>query len=499
GGREITHAAWYASSESDLKDNHQHNPIEYDNEIDDFSQPHFEIHHNYSMNQQLLLSNSLFYIFGNGYYEQLKQDQDLWEYGIASEQEEIFGDLVRQKKVRKNQYGIVSELNWEHEAGKLDLGIYGSSFTSKHWGEVKKLVSEEYDLESGDDYYHYTGDKSYLAVFLNENYRLAENLNLMLNLHYQMINYDFSQKRAGNFTGIYLNSYQVDYDFFNPRFGINYNLNRYFNLYGNISMAQREPTDQELYDLWDGPDDLGVQPLFSNADTLYQNGQIIGIKWSDPIVQAEKLIDYELGFGYQGAFWEASLNFFWMDFRNEIVAYGGVNNDGNPIRGNAESTVHRGIEFSVKGRFSASWEIAGDVSYNDNYFREFNPYNWSGETDDYSGNSLSGFPDILGKIKCSYRRENLLASVQLQHIGKQYLDNTEDDDRIIEAVQICNAACIWKVPELLKTIDLELNFRVNNIFDQSYYSAGYFDDWYQEKYFWPAAGRNFYVGIRAGI
>ena len=133
----------------------------------------------------------------------------------------------------------------------------------------------------------------------------------MVNLHYQDLTIDFDQREAGNFVGSRLNSYTVDYNFFNPRFGINYNVNSQVNIYANVSRSHREPTDGELYDTWYGPDDLGVAPLFAKADTIFTaGGEVERIEWEDPYVKEEKLTDYEFGIGYTDHMLQLKLNGF---------------------------------------------------------------------------------------------------------------------------------------------------------------------------------------------
>jgi len=505
GGKEITHAAWYASFEGDLEDNHQDNPTTYDNEIDDFSQPHAELHHNYMISKNLSSKNSLFYIKGDGFYEQYKFDRDLWEYGL-SDDEGIETDLIRQKKVKKNQYGWVGNLDWNHSLGKLTLGSYISLYKGEHWGEIKEVLGSDtlgITYEKGQEYYNYDGDKQYYTFYVNELFKPAENLSLMANLYYQVINFQFQQNESGNFTGEYLNSYKVDYSFFNPRFGVNYNVNEALNIYTNLSFAHREPTDDELFDTWDGPDDLGVAPLFAEADTVMVDGQVDHIMWSDPYVKEEKLMDIEFGFGYDGGNWKAKTNFFWMQFENEIIGYGGVDDDGNPIRGNADETVHRGVELETayKLPFNLTW--SGSFSYNDNYFEKFIlkdwDENWNVIDVDYSSNIISGFPDILANTKLAYRWNELLTTIQVQHVGKQYLDNTENEARIVEAYQLVNLGIGYEFKNLFDLADVALNLKVNNLLDKEYETSGYYDSWEGANYYFPGAGRNIIAGLRVGF
>jgi len=506
GGREITHAAWYASCESDLEENHQHNPITYDNEIDDFSQPHAELHHSFMINEKMNTKNSLFYIKGDGFYEQFKDDRDLWEYGLADDPDVMEADLIRQKNVAKRQYGWVGNLHWDHLLGKLTIGSYISLFSSEHWGEIGEVIGADtlgITFEKNQEYFNYSGEKQYYTFYLNEIFRPMQNISIMTNLYYQIINYEFQQNESGNFTGEFLNSYKVNYNFFNPRFGVNCNLNEAMNIYANISFAHREPTDDELYDLWDGPDDLGVAPLFAEADTVFANGQIDHIEWSDPYVQEEKLVNYELGFGYDVGNWKVKANFFWMDFQDEIIGYGGVDDDGSPIRGNADETVHRGVELEAEAEIFSDLRWSGSFSYNDNYFEKFIMSDWVGDID-LSGNKIGGFPEILANTKLAYSWKKFFASVQVQHVGQQFLDNTENDDRIVEAYQQVDLGISYEIDDLFNLADVALNLKVNNLLDKEYETAGYYDpwggpDWSGANYYFPGAGRNFIAGVRVGF
>ena len=506
GGKEITHAAWYASWEGDLEKNHNHNPITYDNEIDNFNQPHFELHHSYRFNERIGVENSLFYIRGKGFYEQYKEDRDLWEYGLVEEPELIETDLIRQKWVKKNQYGWVGNLDWKHPLGKLTLGTYISLFDSEHFGEVEDVIGADslgIVYNKNQEYHNYTGNKKYYTFYINEIFKKFGTVSIMVNLHYQIIDYQFKQHESGNFTGENLHSYQVDYNFFNPRFGINYNLSKAINIYGNLSFAHREPTDGELFDIWDGPDDLGVSPLFADADTIYVDGQIDHIEWSEPYVKEEKLMDVELGIGYAHANWKIKTNLFWMKFQNEIIGYGTVDDDGNPIRGNADETVHQGIEVTTEAEFPANLYWNASFSYNDNYFEKFIMKDWNGDID-LSGKKIGGFPDILASSKLSWKWKTFLSSLQIQHVGKQYLDNTENEDRIVKAYQLLNLGFGYTFKNLIKKAEIVVNVKVNNLLDTEYETSGYYDpwggtDWSGANYYFPGSGRNIIAGFRVNF
>ncbi len=501
GGNEITHAAWEASPEDSLKQNHRHNPITYPNTIDNFSQPHVELHHSYRLNERWNFNNTFFYIHGKGYYETYKSGRNLWEYGIVPEDDGSESDLIRQKWVEKDQFGWVGQAVWKHPRGELTAGTYLSTFYSDHWGQVEWLQAPLEGFTPGQKYYQYRGRKNYLTTYLNELFRPVGNMTIMLNLYYQYIYFRFWHDPVANFQGKLRHAFTVEYSFFNPRLGVNYNFSKSFNMFGNVSLAQREPADRELYDTWQGPDDLGVHPLFKKSRPIVKNGKVDYVEWSDPIVKPEKLLDVEWGVGYARPNLLLKLNLFWMGFRNEIVPYSAVDEDGFPIRGNADQTIHRGVETSWLWRLPYSLEFSGNFSYNDNYYRKFIYYDYDWNTGqtvarDFSGNKIPGFPELLANLRLTYRRPSFTASLHFQQVGKQYLDNTQNEDRIVPAFRVVNVNFSYRLKNLLGTRSLQLTLQLNNVLNEKYYTAGYYDAWAGGNYYWPAAEFNWIAGLR---
>ena len=502
-GNEIAHAAWEASPESVLKVNHHDNPITYPNTVDNFSQPHFELHHTIMLSERSYWKNTLFYIRGRGYYEQYKSQSNLYEYGLWPTENDAPGaDIIRQKWVKKNQYGWVSELGIHHGNGDLTIGTYFSSYNSHHWGEVDGIIGTEIpDFQPNFVYHRYFSGKKYSTAYINELYHPTERIIVMANLHYQYMSYGLAQQAVGNFSGGLLNDFRVRYRFWNPRAGVNINLTDTVNVYANISAAHREPADSELYDTWYGPDDLGVTPLFSRSQPVLESGQVVRVRWFDPEVRPEKLLDYEAGVVRTTDSMTLRANLFYMDFHDEIVSFGQVNDDGFPIRGNADRTVHRGAELSGRFRLPGHFQLDVNYSLNDNYFQKFifHDYNW--ETGqaldvDLSGNTISGFPDTIANTTLSWRTDRITSAIRWQAFGKQYLDNTETASRTIPSYNLVHAWFRFKLPRIGRFQKLELNLKLNNILNKLAYTAGYYDAWANENYYWPSAGFHYTFGIR---
>lgn len=514
GGPELTHASWEASPQSELRKNHRHNPISYSNAVDNFHQPHYELHHQWKFNDYLSWDNSLYYIHGKGYYQSFKEGRKLYDFGF----EPFYlpdstlikeTDLVRQKWVEKDQLGIISKIDWEHQGGTLTIGFDGYTFTSDHWGKVIWAAQLPPGALPEQNYYRYEGKKNLATIFAHELFKVTPKLSLMADVNLQLQKYNFEQKPEGNFFGVDRHAYEVSYTFFNPRAGINYNLSDRWNLFANVSMANRDPSDDDLFDIWQDPDDLGVAPLFAKADTIKSvNGDVEYLKWSDPLAKSEQLLDFEIGAGYKSEKLQMKLNSYWMSFQNEIVPYSQVDNDGFPIKGNADQTVHRGIEASLKLKITRDLEFSTAFALSQNYFSKFDQYEAIYDDDwnfigsriiNYDGKTIAGFPGAMANAKLKYSRGPLTSYLFFQYVGKQYLDNNEMDDRSIPEYSLANFHISYLLKNIFGLNGVKLSLWINNVLDKTYETAGYYDSWAGENYLWAGAKRNFFVGLETNL
>ena len=510
GGPELTHAGWYASAESDLKKNHRYNPIKYKNTIDNFNQPHYEFIQEWKPNDRLSFSNTLFYIHGIGYYEGLKNHKKLVDFGYQpfytpDSNLVTRTDLVRQKWVKKNQVGWIPRLNWKHARGNLSIGLNTYSYWSDHWGKVIWAAQLPHGSSPDHRYYGFDTRKKLATIFAQELYHPVPALSVMSDLNVQFQKYTFKQRPVANFTGANRHAFEVTYTFWNPKFGLNYNVSSALNIFGNVSVAHREPSDDDLFDVWQGPDDLGVHPLFAHSDTVRKsNGSIDYIMWHNPLTKPEELLDFELGLGYRTPDFRTQLNLYQMNFRNEIVPYSQVDKDGFPIKGNAEKTIHRGIEATTAARICHGLQASGSISLSQNYFAKFEQYQAIYDQDwnfvgtkrvDFSGKTIAGFPNVLASAKLTYTGAVFGGFLQIRHVGKQYLDNTQRNDRSIRPYTLVNAHISVQLKNVFGIKALRLSFWGNNLLNKKYETAGYYDDWEGENYLWPGADRNYFAGF----
>ncbi len=521
-GREQTQHAWDPIDEQTLARDRTYNPETYANAVDDFKQPHYELHHDWNISDRVMLKNAAFVIHGDGFYENFKDDRRAGDFGL--DRAEALGldpeaevDLVRRKIVRKDQVGWVPQVMIGHGRGRTVIGGDVYTFHANHWGDVLSVEGfTPDDLIDGLRYYEYTGDKTAWSAYVNERWEALPGLTLMADLQFQHKRHEFRQNATGNFRGELRNAYTVEYDFFNPKGGVFWDVPRDLlggdlGLYGHFGITRREPTDNDLFDTWDGPDDLGVEPLFENSNPVDENGDgaIDYVEWSDPMVEEEKVVNWEGGFSWRTRGVSLTVNGYWMEFENEIVPYGGVDEDGMAIRGNAAETLHRGIELGLAADLtprhrlrlaaSRSWDEYDDFTiYEDQW--DWDSWEYLGtESMDFSGNPIPLFPDHLLSATLESDFGPWTTTLRLRRVGEQHLDNTGSNDRVIDAYTTADLGLAADLGRLggPALAGMTFDLRVRNVFDEEYETNGYYDAWGGGNMRIPAAKRNFLAGIRA--
>jgi len=494
GGPEDTHLAYSGVSRAYLdgeitgeeRRDRRYNPLTYPQEVDHFFQPHYQLSSTFQLSDDLVLSSTLFYFQGDGYFEQLRQGRWLPEYGLEPFEGpggELVDttDLVRRRQVKEWDGGWIPTLEWSHADGRgtLNGGASIRLHRSHHWGEVRWAEHYPPGVPPNHRYYDYESGKRTLQPFLQETWRFNDQWTLLAGITWTSHRYQLDQDRRNDI------SFAETFSYLLPRLGLTFKPAEGWSVYGNISRGGREPAFRDIYD---------PQDYWSHRTKL----------------EEERLTDYELGLERRWADAYARVNLYWMDFSNEIVWAGGLDDLGEPITANGAVTDHRGIEleaaWSPLPRFSGRLSVA----YADNTIEQLTLFDYDGSSTDLSGNRIAGSPDWLASLQLGWGLGPVDGLLTVRHVGRFYLDNTEnlrkqpalrDDpgfvDRINTAHTILDLSAHidlgTRLAELLQARQVRLELRINNLTDELYTSFGYMD--WPEPLWIPAATRSIYTGL----
>jgi len=493
GGPMKMHLAYYGIDRATMQQDRRANPLWYPDETDNFNQPHYELHNIYQLKGNLTLRNSLYFINGLGYYEQYKSDQPYYDYSLQPVTDTA--DLVRQKWVSKNQYGWNPRLDWNHKNGTASFGGSFYYFDSDHWGQVVWAENLPKGVDPQHRYYEYFGRKYFSSAYLDELYTLTDKIRLMGNIQLKSLRYHFDQARIGPLQGY---NYKLNWLFLSPRMGISYLFNDNADAFFNFAISSREPEDVTIYDA----EDPWARPALQIDRFVVSSPGDTTFYFGNPTIKPERVYDYELGGDLRGNNYKTGLNLYWMEFRHEIIPNGGLDANGRPNVGNADRSVHAGIEFSGSWRVRRFFAVSGNSSYSYNRLKKYIEYDTdsSGNTyaANYSGNPTPGFPDYLTNLILDYDKEPLRFTYRLRLVGRQYVENGKIDSLSISPYSVSSITSSISLGKIAGYGKFTLMATLDNVFNKKYESSGYAYQyggiWYGE--YFPAAERNFFLQLK---
>lgn len=474
-GKQITYQAWYGIDRATLESDRTFNPsgtdfggreVPYDNEIDNYRQDHYQAFLSQQIGSDWVANFGLHYTKGQGYFEQFKVNGRFSSYALPNIEiggEEISRtDLIRRRWLDNDFYGATYSFNYEKNKNfQFVLGGAWNQYDGDHFGEVIwAQYATNHDIRH--QYYDNNGLKTDFNTYAKATWYPVDKLLLFGDLQYRRVSYS-----VGGVNNDLRNLYEdVDYNFFNPKVGATYLIDNKNQVYASFAVANREPSRRDFIDA-----DEGRTPLH---ETLY---------------------NVETGYRFTKSNLSFSTNYYLMQYKNQLVLNGGVNDVGTSIRENVDNSFRTGIETEVYYEPIKGFNVSGNVTWSINEIREFNDVNVSGEAETYTNTKISYSPQWIGAINLEVKPlKGLSIALLNKFVGEQFLDNRSIEDLKLDRYYQTDLRVAYLTkPNFIK--ELEFTLLINNITNNLYESNGYvFADM---PYFFPQAGINFLVGLRA--
>jgi iron complex outermembrane receptor protein len=469
GGQEETYQSWNGNDAATMKTNRTFNSAGalydenwnvtgyYNNEIDHYRQDHYQLHVTQKLNTYWNANVSLHYTYGRGYYEQYKQNKPFAELGlndiVLKDTTLTSGDFIVRKWLDNQFYGGTFSFNYEKNKTNLSIGgAYNQYARAKHYGEI---IWAQYSANSQIRQHYYDGEsqKNDFNIYAKWNYEITTALNAFVDLQYRNVDY----KTAGTDDDLTPYDFNDQFNFFNPKAGLSYTLSPKDILYSSYAVANREPNR-----------------------TDYTNGAV------KP--RPERLGNLEAGWRRNSERYSFEANYYLMNYTDQLVLTGKLDNVGNPIRANVGKSYRTGVELSGAIRITdrLMWNVNVTRSVNKNKDFVVNEANLT-ET---KNTAIILSPGWIAGSQLSYNVfRHFQANLLSKYVGKQYLDNTQTESLTLEDYFINDLRFNYSLtPKGMKGIDFSV--LVNNVFDVKYSSNGatYGDG---VAYYYPQAGRNF--------
>jgi len=465
GGQEVAYQSWNGIDGATMKEDrtfisagalYDENVVSgyYDNEVDNYKQDHYQLHLTQKLNEYWNANVSLHYTYGRGYYEQYKQAKPFAELGlddmVIGDSTLTYGNFIIRKWLDNQFYGGTFSFNYEKDKTALTIGgAYNRYARAKHFGEI---IWAQHAANSAvrDHYYDGESQKNDFNIYVKWNYALTTRLNAFIDLQYRTVSYE----TKGTDDDLTPYDFTDNLNFFNPKAGLSYLLTGSDVLYASYAVANREPNR-----------------------TDYVDGEV------KP--KSERLDNIEIGWRRVAEFYNLEANYYLMNYTDQLVLTGKLDNVGNPIRANVGKSYRTGIELSglFKIYDQLVWNANLTLSMNKNKEYVFDPSEKGKDT------NIILSPNVIAGSQLTWSAYGFQVALLSKFVGNQYLDNTETESLTLDPYFVNDLRLGYSFkPKGIKSIDLSL--LVNNIFNEEYESNGatYGDG---VAYYFPQAGTNF--------
>ncbi|TLM90646.1 TonB-dependent receptor [Hymenobacter jeollabukensis] len=493
-GREKTYQAWNGVPEELLKTNRRYNEFTYDNQTDNYQQNHYQLHLAQGIGADWNLAAALHLTRGFGYYEEYKTDRALADYGLApvvlGDTTIEYTDLIRRKWLDNYFYGGTVALNYQprhNDRLQATVGGAWNRYDGDHYGEV---IWAQYASNGAIRHRYYFNDatKTDFNTYARATWQVLPRLGVYGDAQVRHIGYDIrgldDDKRDV--------TTHARYTFFNPKAGATFDLATGSQLYGSVAVGQREPVRSDFTD----------RPTTDRA-------------------KAEHLTDFEAGYRLtqatdswlgRGTSLRLEVNYFYMDYRNQLVNTGQLNDVGSAIRTNIPRSFRTGVELTgAAGLLQNRLTLSSTLTLSRNQLRNYletvyvydDDYNLLDTRElTYRNSTISYSPAVVSASTVEGEPlKGLRLALLYKTVSRQYLDNSASAARSIPAYQVMDLRLRYTLrPSWMR--ELELGLLVNNLLNKEYVNNGYtfgnFDPAGQRlsyNYYYPQATRNFLASV----
>ena len=478
-GKEKTYQSWYGIPENYLKTNRTFNSAgqgrpgsPYDNETDNYTQTHYQLFYNHEFNSYWKANMAVFLTKGAGYYEQYKAGEKLSDYGLR---DYIIGndtiketDIVRQLWLDNDFYGSIFSVQHKKNNTQLTIGGGLNQYDGKHYGKIVWAETQA-AIPLNYRWYNLKAKKQDLNLYSKWTEQISDHWQSFVDLQFRYVQYDINGFRNNPFLKT-----NNTYNFLNPKVGFTYSTSNW-QVFLSYARAAKEPNRDD----------------FEAGNTIQP--------------KAEKLDDFELGIEKKSANYTLSANIFLMKYKDQLVLVGNINDVGAYTRTNIPNSYRTGIELQSKTIITNWINLAANISFSENKIK-----NYTELVDDYDNGGIKAYYYIKTNIAFSpaviaggtvnlIPVKNSEISFISKYVGRQYLDNTAQKSRGLDAYFIQDVRMSYTLNSKIFK-ETTLIVQLNNVFNKKYEANGYTFSYISgglttENYYFPMAPFNCMVGL----
>ena len=489
-GAEKTGQAWDGVLQDSLSTNRRYNLLGqesngayYNNQTDNYLQNYYQLFADHSFSSCLTGHVGVFLTRGIGYYEEYVNGDLLSNYGITRTTDTGTTDLIRRLYLDNYYYGSVFSLLYSKNKTKLTFGGGWTQFENRHYGTI--VWAQNGGVTPNYKWYEDPSQKNDFNVYLKAEQNVGEKVVLFADMQYRNVAY-------------YINGFQdnptlmpaVNYNFFNPKAGITYLLRNTGEmkqkLYASMAVANREPNH----------DDFEANPT--------------------ELPKPEQLYDAEAGYEINKMKWSFGANLYYMYYHDQLVLTGQINDVGAYTETNVPVSYRAGLELQGAVIVTHWLKLGGNATISQNKINNYTEYvgnydnngNYIGQLAINHGTTDIGYsPNLIGAAMAAItpfhhmrHGQSFELDINEKYVGQQFLDNTGNSGRAINAYSFCNLLLRYSV-KTRACKEVTATLALNNIFGQLYENNGFTYPYATngtvatQNYYFPQAGFNVMGGL----
>ncbi|UOQ78380.1 TonB-dependent receptor [Hymenobacter sp. 5516J-16] len=449
-----------ADAERVLREGRRYSYYTYDNQTDNYQQNHYQLHLSQGLGEDWNLGAALHLTRGFGYYESYRANRKLVDYGL---QNVVLGDttikrsnLVDRKWLDNYFYGGTFALNYQPREGKLQATLGGAwnRFTNDHYGEV---IWAQYASNGSIRQRYYFNDavKTDYNAYARATWQVLPILGVYGDLQVRRIRYtiDGVEDDQNDVTT------RAKYLFFNPKLGATVTLAAGQQLYASYAVGQREPVRSDFTDRPAGD---------QSAKAEYLQDVEGGYRLTLP---ATSLFGPVTALRFEA-------NYFYMKYRDQLVATGQLNDVGTALRTNAPRSYRTGVELTGFASANDKLSLSSTLTLSRNRIQNFREVTYDANYNPVTAaegrsTTISYSPSVVSAHTLEGQPvRGLRLALLYKTVSRQYLDNSTSEDRRIKPYQVLDFRARYTVrPQFMK--EIELGLLLNNVLNRCYVANGY--------------------------
>jgi len=489
-GKEKTGQAWNGVPEDSLSTHRRFNGLGmkeggtyYNDQTDNYQQDYYQLFFDHRFNPFWNVHAGLFLTRGSGFYNEYCIGESFSDYGrsvFITPAGDTFAatNLTRQLWLDNAYYGLTYSLNYQKNKTGIIIGGSGSRYDGKHYGYV---TWADYGFPDNYRWYNNNAFKNDFTVYVKLQQSLGHHLYVFGDMQYRKVDY-----RINGFDDNPELRPEVHYNFLNPKVGLSFIMPHAHNAeskaYLSFAVANKEPNR----------DDFEASP--------------------EDLPKPETLYDGELGYQYRAPKWETGLNVYYMNYHNQLVPTGKINNVGAYTRFNVPQSYRAGLEWTAAYRPLSFLRVQANATYSKNKIRSFDEYIDDYDTggqivNHYQKTDIAFSPDVIAAGEISLEpfckrlhTGHFFVDIDGKYVSRQFLDNTSHADRSIDPYALANVRFRYVIATpVIK--ELAFSLALNNLFSAKYEASGYTYSYLEdgrlatENSYFPQATFNFLFGL----